>query len=186
MLTRLGGQTDPENRTVLTGAAATPDALVRALVGLQSRVRPGDAVLVHIDGMLAADSTAVGPSIVLTGGEVPVTYLSRLLRALDSSVTLVSTHISTGHLWQAPLPSAPGAEPSPGCLEPADQPRGRVVDLGSPSLEALLTALSGVSDRNADGRVTAGELSRALGVAPQDGVVAHDSNAVVVRLGGDR
>jgi hypothetical protein len=171
---------------VLVGAGATPDALVRALVDLQRRVRYGDAVLLHLDAPLAADSSAITPSLVLSGGEVRLSYLDRLVRALEPAVVLSSSHVAPGYTWQAPLPAGLGAPNPPGCIESSALPVGRVVDLGSVAVASLLAALSGEADRDADGVVSVAELLAQVGITPAEGLLPSDPHGEVIRLGEGR
>jgi len=179
---RLVALASRNDATVLTGKAATREEIVRVLLGMQNRVRPSDAILIRFEGHLAANPGASEPSWVVEGGEVPWGQLSRQIRALPSAVTLVSADIRTGHTWQAALGASPGAPAGAGCFETEDR-AGTVLDLHAISMEALLESLEGAADRNADGRVTAGELRTQLGL-DQEAVSVFDPQAVVV--GGGR
>lgn len=183
---RVAAIAEEEDRVVLLGAEATADRVVAALVRIQQSAGPDDVVFIHLAGTLTADVTAARPSVTFGGGQIQVTYLSRLIRSLPPAATLLSYDLAPGYDWQSPLADAPGGPAPPGCLEIGDLPAGRSVVLGPVTPSRLDAALSGEADQDADGIVTVLEMLDFLGVAAPAGVVAHRPDAVVtdVRRGG--
>ncbi len=182
----LAGRAGTDDASVLVGASATPTAVLEALTRLESRVRQGDVVIVHVEGALAADPSDVGPSVELTRGRLDLGRVGRLLRELDDGATLFSTRLRPGHSWTVLPTEAPGVPPPPGCYEGDEYPAGAVVDAGPSSPGRMLTGLAGAADQDRDGRVLMTELLAYLGVSSGPGLFVFDPLLTVATPRGAR